>query len=240
MTAEKQPQKSLVLQPGLKTETHTIIDTYDNLVNSFGNRTVGASFTDTSYNIAGCLASIQISRLNGGQGCATITVTNAISSQVWGLQMREIQKPIKTWKADEKSDPPNLTQIQNWEKQKDLGNLNAYGDYKYDGKTKMTGNTLLLAQMIRKGIQYYSLYTPIITCTERFPQSELSSHLPTLKDIGKIGTPSGHPFKDLTHQFLKTSDTLQGALDGTYTRTQSWAGAEAWDTNLYPSSTSAS
>jgi hypothetical protein len=238
--SQLQPRKTITLQPGIKTTSYTVVDAYAKLETEYGNRSVGDHFTDTSNNFAGCLASVQIERTAGAQGRATITLTTPITKQVWGLQMREIQKPIKTWKADDQSDPPDLNKIAEWEKQKDLRNLTAYGDYKYDGKTVMTGNTLILAKMIRKGIQYYSLYTPIITLTERFPQSDIPNHLPTLSDIGTITTPAGHPFGTLSHKFLKTSDTLQGSLDGTYTRTQSWTGAERWDTNLYPTSTSAS
>lgn len=234
-----QASKTVVVQPGLKTTTHVLVGDYDTLVADFGSLPVGATIQNTKYTIPGCLATVHIERLNGKQGRASITVTETIPQEVWGLQMKEIQKPIKTWNANHPSDKPDLDKIQLWEALKTT-NPPLYAAFKYDTQNQLDGNTKTLAEKIKKGIQYYSLYTPLITCTEHFPQSEINSHLPTLSDVGKINTPAAHPFGNLTHQFLKTSDTLQGALDGTYTRTQSWTGADIWDTDLYPSSTSPS
>lgn len=240
MAGTEQVQKTMSLQPGLVNRSYSVIDGYETLEDVVEAMKVGESPASSSLNltIEGRLVNAVLERLPGGKGKAVIMTTSFLKKDVWGLDMTEIQKPIRAWKYDDSSDKPNLHQIDFWEKQKADGNKEAYESFKYDGKTAMTGNTLKLAKMIHQGIQYFSLFTPVITCTTRLTQAEIDGGAEvSLTDIGKVFQPSqiGCPtmFQNAAASFLKTGDRITGALDGTYTRVQTWTGADAWNPDLY-------
>lgn len=240
----EQVAKSATIQPGLTLRTYTLVGTYETLEAIVKeSKVAGTVSTRLGLPIEGVPTSMHCERLPGEKGRLTISTASPNEHPVWGLEMAEIQKPIRAWKADE-DDPPDLEEIEAWEQIKST-NPAAYKDYKWNGSTAMTGNTLLLAKKIQKGIQYFPLFAPVITCTERLTSATTAGI--TIGPFGKQITSTAivasdsttHPFTSLaSYIFIKTCDRLVGALDGTYTRTQTWTGAEAWDTDLYPSETS--
>lgn len=249
MAGQVQLQKSMTLQPGIRNYAYTIIDTYAILESAIealkvGGDTanIGSKYSDLQ--VEGRIVNATTERLPGGQGRAIITTVVYDSTPVWGLEMTEIQKPIKTWHADKGNAKPNLEQINQWEALRAKGDEISYENYKYDGVNVMSGDTLTLAKMIREeGIQYYAVYAPVITCTERLTKAEveaLEEGALKTNNIGKIFTPESigcaAVFYSTATSFLKTGDRITGALDGTYTRVQTWTGADAWNPNLYGTS----
>lgn len=245
-TSHQTPQEGLTKQPGLVVHRKTWVGDY-NALKAYaenlhvGRKTEGGSSANISDVPEGFVASVELTRLNGDRGAFTLSTTLYESIDVWGLEMTELQKPIKTWKRNAPDgEKPDLTLLSNWEGQ--AGNPafeKDYNAYKYRGQA-LTGNTLELAKMIREeGIEAYVVYTPIITCTSRL--NELPGDIG--KSIGKIGAPTAADGTDISKltaaakEWLKTADRIEGALDGTYTRVQQWTGADKWNPNLYETAT---
>lgn len=236
---------SLTKQPGIQIKTLAWDGPYETLEGFVESCIVGRKVPTLTgsapegWPSEGIVSAAEVVRLKGLRGRMSLTYTTLETCEVWGLEMMEIQKPIKTWMAgaEKKDDRPDLNLLANWESQANNPALQAeYNAYKYNG-TALTGNTLKLAQMIREeGIEHYVVYTPVITCTTRL--NEIPSGIGA--DNGKITTPTSDDanvtIDNLTNtasQWLKTGDRLTGAIDGTYTRVQQWTGADKWNTNLY-------
>ena len=108
-----------------------------------------------------------------------------------------------------------------------------------DEGSKLTGETLALAEKILKGVEYYSVYTPVLTRTSVVANLAGIS----LGGVGKIGAPTSSgsaagnvnlsTLTALAKEWLKTADRLQGAIDGTFQRVEQWTGADKWDPDLY-------
>lgn len=245
-TSHQTPQEGLAKQPGLVVHRKTWVGDYEKLKTyaeslHVGRELKGSSSANISDVPEGFVASVELTRLNGDRGALTLSATLYESIDVWGLEMTELQKPIKTWKRNAPDgEKPDLTLLSNWEGQ--AGNQafeKDYNAYKYRGQA-LSGNTLELAKMIREeGIEAYVVYTPIITCTSRL--NGLPGDIG--ESIGKIGAPTAADGTDISKltaaakEWLKTADRIEGALDGTYTRVQQWTGADKWNPNLYETAT---
>ena len=245
-TSHETPQEGLTKQPGLVVRRKTWVGDYTALEGftkelNVGRKPEGGSSAGISDLPEGFVASVELARLNGKRGSLTLALAKHEDIDVWGLEMTELQKPIKTWKRNAPdSEKPDLTLLANWEGQ--AGNQafeQDYNNYRYRGEA-LTGNTLTLAKMIREeGIEAYVAYTPIITCTSRL--NELPGDIG--EDIGKIGNPTAPDGTDISKlvatakEWLKTADRIEGALDGTYTRVEQWTGADKWNPNLYETAT---
>ncbi|MEG2613755.1 MAG: hypothetical protein RR996_01810 [Alistipes sp.] len=237
----EQITRSLTKQPGVEIETFSYSDAYETLLSAARAYKVGRKIRYPLGNIPtdAYVLSVNLQRSSGLRGVLTVSMSRQEPTmEVIGMDYMEVQKNIKTWHQNSASaTKPDLSKIAQWEDQKTYKNENAYNNYLYDGTRKLTGESLMLAQMIREdGIEYYSTYTPMITSTARL------NTIPTDigANIGKINTPtSSDPDNNLTDivkcaaQWLKTGDRIAGALDGTYTRIQTWTGADQWNANLY-------
>lgn len=190
-------------------------------------------------------AAARCRRTPGGLGVCTIVYQALFNASVTGLDLAEVSKPIKTWKANAEtpSERPDLGKIEQWEKQKE-DNYAAYKDYKYDGTNPMTGNTKALAEMIFNGIESYSEYLPVITVTMSyyvFPQGAPNVG----SQLGKKVTPripsSYTPVNgnsdlptELKPAWVGTADRATTNNDGSITRVQQWTGFDSVNINLYP------
>lgn len=237
--------RSLTKQPGITMRSNSWVGDYATLeakaaaweVGVTSIQTVGSSMENFP---AGYVASVELQPLKGGRGRLIVTCAQQSDTPVWGLEMTEIQKPIRNWHATEaEGTKPDTALLAGWENQKGIKDLaKEYDAYRYNGQA-LTGETLTLAKMIREeGIEYYVVFTPIITCVTRHngvPQD-------VGKNIGKIETPADAPanLSSAASAWLKTADRLQGSIDGVYTRTQQWTGADKWNTNLYENAESSS
>lgn len=257
---KEQPNASIVKQPGLKITTQTLRGAWDTLSAAATAAMVGQRLTSSSDpgfgGLSGRIATVQCVRLPGQLADYTVSVTEHDDVVIWAVDFMEIQKPIRTWHADkEGEEKPKLRDLRAWER---LGESEStwkeYDDYVYDlgdgtssnPKKTLTGATLTLAKMIREeGIETYAVYTPIVSKTSII--SELEKLTGVGDNIGKVcaidtlggdpmgGLAIGDLIAGLNKQWLKTADRLQGAMDGTFQRIETWTGADKWNPNLYES-----
>ena len=235
--------RSLSKQPGITSRSVAFVGDYDELAATAASWQVGITTAANNTGFvgfpAGYVSAVELQALKGGRGRLIISTAQQDDVAVWGLEMAEIQKPIRTWKAnaENEADRPDLALLANWESQAGKQGLESeYNAYRYNG-TDLSGNTKTLAQMIREeGIDHYAVYTPIITLTTR--HNGLPSGVGS--NIGKIESPTGAPegLTSIATEWLKTADRIQGSIDGVYTRIQQWTGADVWNKNLYETATS--
>lgn len=216
---------------GLKVGT-----TGKNNSSSAGNLIQG--FNEGNEYIAGVVATRQQGRL----GTLQVTFSARDEIETWNLDFLEIQKPIINWHFGQENGP-DIPLLRKWQRLETVdGAWDAYNNFLTevgDESSKLTGETLALAEKILKGVEYYSVYTPVLTRTSVV--TDLAGI--SLGGVGKIGAPtsSGSAAGDvdlstltgLAKEWLKTADRLQGAVDGTFQRIEQWTGADKWDEDLY-------
>ncbi len=156
--------------------------------------------------------------------------------------------------------PPDLTAITKWEQAKDERDYENYDAFKTGDGEALEGDTLELARMIKKGIDGYTIYTPVPTMTYRFFTgatgagkllNKCLNDLPKrpigYKEIGaeslaeqmaalaKTRTPySGTDYKE-SDKWLCTSDKVAPNGDGSYTRTVQFMCVDNVEDRLYES-----
>lgn len=210
---------------------------------------VGTKFDDAIRNPVcndvqdyGVVTLCQVQRKEGGLAELHYGFTYPRKVEIWTCDMAEISKDIRTWLSSERGGMNEqeastaLAQIAQWEAYKDAGDYTNWQNFVYDNGKVLSGNALLLAHKIMKGISSYTIYAPVITKTS------LWVDLPPLEDYGYIGTPTvrvgwsvlgGDVFAD-GWQWLKTGAKAQPNGDGTYTLVEQWIGADEIDGDLYP------
>lgn len=248
----EQPAKSLAKQPGLKTATLVLRGPWEEIEELADQCRVGFAAPTRVEGAVGRVAAATATRQSGGYGTLELATTQREETETWNLDFLEIQKPIRNWKADAENpdDRPNMTDLAAWERLKTLdGAWEAYsGFYKsteMSSSTQLSGNTLKLARKIFRGVEAFSLYTPVLTRVSVV--NDLSALEGLGKDIGTVCAPTGGDdivgslalgtLTGLAKQWLKTADRLQGALDGSFQRVEVWTGADMWDGDLYPGGT---
>ena len=196
----------------------------------------------------GILTSLRLTRVNAGRGQLEMVCKQIDTRATWGFSFSEISKPIRTWLAlkiqDQATLDNELLKIDLWEQQKTIGKsgMNNYLKYRYTDTQSLTGDTLKLAKKMRQGIDSYSIYTPIATCTRLSGEAFTDG----INSIGKYTTslPGNGPsfesnsgqlaaFSGLRPYWLKTGDDISGNSDGTLTRRESWMGLDKIDEDLY-------
>lgn len=119
---------------------------------------------------------VQAPRRHGKTWTMQVTVVQLRKCVLWTLDFAEIQKDIRTWNQNlpvlpdggNNGSSPDLSKIAQWERAKDIQDWDDYDDFKTVDGEALTGSTLDLAQMIRKGIESYTIHTPIPTLTMRY------------------------------------------------------------------------
>ena len=240
-----QPNTTIAKQPGLTVRTSYVRGDWEKLKEYAEGAKVGLPPpVDTAWTGdfgTGNVTTLNLQRDAGDLATLAISVAEKDDTETWLLEWQEISKDIRTW-TPTTGEKPDLAALRLWEAlaSSDPTSYNAYIYNTQDG-TKLTGNTLLLAQMIREeGIESYLVFTPTITKI-----STLTSLTNFTSKVGKIDTPTSaskdsvvgsidvSKFTALATQWLKTADRIQTALDGTIQRTEVWTGADVWNSNLY-------
>ena len=191
-----------------------------------------------------------LTRTNGNRGRLVVSFSQNRQVALWTVDFVEVSKPIRTWHADKPEGKPDLAQIRQWE-QNETANPGLYWEFKKDSANALTGDTLELAKMISQGIDTYSLYVPVVTCTVNLSQPpDLADHVP-----GKIETPAApngwkdanekdaediigtlvNPRTNQAYQWLLCASKVNTNSDGTYLWTKSWQAADSIDERLYGS-----
>lgn len=244
--------------------TETYEGDWDSLIYEFGQTTIGDAYTDYDnpsetigptdlYQEAVIVTNIQFSRGKGGLGICRLTYCILYKRAIWNIDFAEISKDIKVWLVAKYTDADGnvadeayeeLQKIARWQRQKDAEAWRPWKDFLYDGVTKLSGNTLKLAQKMMKGVMNYPLYVPVITRTT------INAFSPEVGQIGKQykQIPEGdwtgfdrfglNPhWQDLAKVFLKTAERSTSNGDGTFTMVEQWQGADELDADLYPEAT---
>lgn len=105
-----------------------------------------------------------------------VTVVQLRKCVLWTLDFAEIQKDIRTWRQDfpvaggdePNPDIPDLSKLAQWERAKETQDWDDYDDFKTVDGEELKDGTLDLAKMIRKGIESYTIHTPVPTMTMRY------------------------------------------------------------------------
>lgn len=245
----KQAPVAIAKQPGLKTTTTVLRGPWETILKLGEACRVGFEAPTRIEGVTGRVAAVSATRQNGGLGTLELTMSERETTEVWNLDFMEIQKPIRAWHADAENeeDRPDPGALDSWERLKDLdGAWKAYQGFytstEMSSSTQLAGATLTLAKKILKGVEAFNVYAPILT------RVSIVNNLSGLEDVGKdvgaicvpapsddiVGSAAVATLAALAKQWLKTADSLQGALDGTFQRTETWVGAEKWDGDLYP------
>ena len=122
------------------------------------------------------IGGVQAPRRAGKTWTMQVTVVQLRKCVLWTLDYAEIQKDIRTWRQDfpvaggdnPSPDIPDLSKLSQWEKAKDVQDYEDYDAFKTVDGVALVGGTLELAQMIRKGIESYTIHTPVPTMTMRY------------------------------------------------------------------------
>lgn len=200
------------------------------------------------------VSNISMQRKNAGLGEVRISYLLLYKREIWNLDFSEVSKNIKNWLVLQYTTwsggvatvnsacYEELEKIKEWEHQRDIGAYEAWGNFLYNGKDKLQGDTLKLAEKMMKGIDNYPVYSPCITRTTVW------AFEPPVGEIGCRDTPQSRSgwsgfnkttlssdWVGLANVFLKTAERSSSNGDGTFTLVEQWIGADELDADLYPS-----
>jgi len=122
------------------------------------------------------IGGVQAPRRAGKTWTMQVTVVQLRKCVLWTLDFAEIQKDIRTWRQDipvadgqePSADIPDLAKLALWERAKEVNDSEDYDHFKTVNGEALEGGTLELAQMIYKGIESYTIHTPVPTMTMRY------------------------------------------------------------------------
>lgn len=207
---------------------------------------------------------VQAPRRAGKTWTMNVTVVQLRKCVLWTLDFAEIQKDIRTWNqnlptSDDSPNPdtPDLSKLAQWERAKDIQDWDDYDAFKTVDGEALDGATLELATMIRKGIESYTIHTPVPTMTMRYfdevsgTGALLDKYLTSLpngpegwEELG--GADIQTQLNDLTYQhgdfggygtitykWLCTTDKSTPNGDGSCTRVVQFMRVDSVEENLY-------
>lgn len=176
-------QAQLFSEPTRRGELQTWEGDESDMLEKFRGIKVGAA-ADTYRFITGAddswgtpyVGDVRAPRRHGKTWTMQVTVVQLRKVVIWTLDFAEIQKDIRTWRQNLPHDAdggpntasPDLTKIAQWERAKDIQDWDDYDAFKTVDGEELTDSTLELAQMIKKGIESYTIHTPVPTMTMRY------------------------------------------------------------------------
>lgn len=182
----------------------------------------------------------RLRRLHGGMGLLEYTVrtgddgggaqyAGAETDAVVEIEMAQTERPIMA----REDFSGYQDQIERWRTApQELREGYKYYDDNGD-EQDLEGKGLEAAKLIRKGIEAYLVFHPVVTVTKTYSGRPSDYG----RDIGKRCRPSesGYPGG---YDYLKTADRLSRSQDGeTWTRVEQWTGAKeadgGWEKSLY-------
>ena len=213
------------------------------------------------------IGGVQAPRRQGKTWTMQVTIVQLRKCVLWTLDYAEIQKNIKTWMqnipvTEDQSDysSPDLSQIAQWERAKDIQDWDDYDNFKTVDGDELTGRTRDLAEMIYKGIDSYTIHTPVPTLSMRYydevegtgalldkylaelpngPEgwielggADIHGQLNELKEVQMSGG-------TIVYKWLCVSDKATSNGDGSCTRTIQFMRVDEVEENLYSQGTAA-
>lgn len=227
------------------------------------------------------IGGVQAPRRSGKTWTMQVTVVQLRKCVMWTLDFAEIQKDIRTWRQDllsttdpdptnSTTDPdptneiPDLSKLALWEKAKDVQDWDDYDAFKTVDGVALEGGTLELAQMIRKGIESYTIHTPVPTMTMRYFDEvtgtgalldKYLSNLPSgpsgweelggadiqsqLNDLSVFHTDGAGGVGTISYRWLCVSDKSTPNGDGSSTRVVQFMRVNQVEEKLYSSGSAA-
>ena len=187
---------------------------------------------------------LSVSRKEGGLGELSHSYTALLKREMWTLDMAEVGKDIRTWLALQMGDAaaaPELAKIANWQAFKDAGDYERWQNFEYDDSGNvLTGDTLVLAQKMMKGVDSYTIYAPVLTRTTLWASMPTDAGVvgvidtPSVRDGWEIiGANSLAAWTGLATAWLRTASRSSPNNDGTYSLVEQWTGADEIDGDLY-------
>lgn len=161
---------------------------------------------------------------SGGSGTETLSCT-------FEIEMAQLEKPLLAHPAFSgyaghidawRNSPPEIRNADMY-----VTGTDANGEYTTDS---LTSSELVVAAKIRKGVESYLAFVPVVTKTT------VSENMPSVgANIGKRGAPRLTPSG--TWEWLKTGDKAVQRQDGAWERVEQWTAADVWDHDLYGEAT---
>jgi len=204
---------------------------------------------------------VQAPRRHGKTWAMQVTIVQLRKCVLWTLDYAEIQKNIKTWmqnipvtEGESDYNPPDLSLIAQWERAKEIQDWDDYDSFKTVDGDELTGRTRELAEMIYKGIDSYTIHTPVPTLSMRYydeitgtgalldkylaelpngPEgwvelggADIHGQLDALKEVQMSGG-------TIVYKWLCVSDKATPNGDGSCTRTIQFMRVDEVEENLY-------
>lgn len=196
------------------------------------------------------LSGLSPSRKTGGLMDMHLQWTAFLKREFWNIEWQEVQKDIRTLLV-----PPNASQseildasielahIANWESQRDNQNWAMYSNFEYDDDgeaVKLEDDSLTVAQKILKGVNSYTLYVPVVTCTTTWANGKpvrlgtLNRYVTTLPTHSGWTAHGQQPSDFMqSNKWLKQIDRTNNNPDGSVTLIEGWIGLDDLDPDLY-------
>ena len=263
----------LFSEPMRRGEIQTWEGNGSSIVKAFDAMKVGETASDYQFISAAnstwgtpFIGGVQAPRRAGDTWTVQATVAQPPKCVLWTPDFAESPKDIRTWRQDipvsgneqQSGDIPDLSKLASWERAKDVQDWDDYDDFKtVDGEALKDG-TLELAKMLRKGIESYTIHTPVPTMTMRY-YDEVSgvgalldkylARLPTgpqgwselggaelrakLNDLSIFHTDGAGGVGTITYKWLCVSDKATSNGDGSSTRVVQFMRVNSVEENLY-------
>lgn len=202
-----------------------------------------------------------LQRGNGGTG--TLSITCMENTGLTDDELNPAQKPLRdVWKihavrndisllaycGGESPSQAQRVVVEKWMRETD-STIAAEGNYREKGEivnvaSTWPGSADVIAKM-QQGIETVARFYPVITRTRTYatPPPDCLDKIgyidtPPVSSIAGDGSidvkhPKGLAAKLAGYEWLKMQDDCDETTDGKWTRTESWWGAEKWDTDLY-------
>lgn len=193
----------------------------------------------TSYE-GGVVTTADLQPSKGGMAILSITVQDYSSSYysegdgdreiIYEVDMAQIEKPI----LSHKDFSAYAGQILLWQ-ESDPATRAAFKYKDGDDVFALGGKALDAAKLLRKGIENYLVFAPVLRRTTRSPKKARRSFSAIGAKAGKIVTPPSKltALVSGSWQWLKTGDRVQSASSGGSERVEEWTGADSWERSLY-------
>lgn len=220
------------------------------LLSSGGSATSGEPWSEAR------VSNVSAPRRQGKIWTMQITISQLRWLTIWTLDFADIDKPIRTWHAGY-ANGPDLAMLEKWELAGEKQDWTNYDAYKTVDGDSLSGDTLLLAKMIREGgIESYTIHTPVVTCQITYPTfpdgagglldcwlAELPAPVGGWPDMGGYTESAVRDELDdlktdfdgagVAGKWLCTADPVHPNADGTYTRSTQFTLVSSVNENLY-------
>lgn len=162
-------------------------------------------------------------------GSGSIATVNPLKD-IWTCRGVRIDKPIESY-CGMTNDNPRRKHIDLWRRESDPSLADSMKYHSESGDiVELTAADQAVVRKIMNGTESVMRFYPQVSRVRTYPSKYTP---PGLENLGRIDTPSGYANLPSGYVWLKVQDDVADQASGEHTRTESWIGAESWDTDLY-------